>query len=274
MKKKLVIIFLLLIRISPELNAQIQVLGNSGQRPWVADTPYVINKINAASLWKDTAFGIKPIDTSKIYAYNGIILKDFIYENVSGTLRAFMHMSGSPYQSVTIGSRGLADRIKQGLWLPSAIGETVSIGEYAGGNMTTGVYNVLIGKAAGYNLTTETNSILIGRNITGRVGVSNQLQIGGAIYGETIQSPTTVKLSIGQNSTTETTITFQPSAALSVNSNNKGVVLPRMTKAQRNAIASPVMGLLVVVYGETGGEYLSIYNADQTRWEKVNTTAD
>ncbi len=45
-------------------------------------------------------------------------------------------------------------------------------------------------------------------------------------------------------------------------------------KAQRNAITSPTGGLLVIVTGETGGDYISIYNENQTRWEKVNTTAD
>jgi hypothetical protein len=274
MIKKSAGIFLLFVLLGLNVKAQIQVLGNAGLRPWVADTSYVISRINNAAFWKDTALGIKPVNNSKIYAYDGMILGNYIYENVGGTLRAFMHMSGSPYQSVTIGSRGLADRIRQGAWLPAAIGETVSIGEYAGGNITTGVYNVFIGKAAGYNLTSETNCILIGRNIIGRPGISNQLQIGNAVFGENTHSPATTTLTIGQNVSTEAGVTLHPSAALSVNSNSKGVVIPRMTKAQRNAIASPVMGLMVIVYGETGGEYLSLYNANQTRWEKVNTTAD
>lgn len=64
------------------------------------------------------------------------------------------------------------------------------------------------------------------------------------------------------------------SAKLEVISTTQGFLPPRMTKTQRNAIVSPEGGLLVVVTGETGGEYLSIYNANQTRWEKVNTTAD
>jgi hypothetical protein len=36
-----------------------------------------------------------------------------------------------------------------------------------------------------------------------------------------------------------------PSAALDVNSTNKGLLIPRMTTAERNAIASPLKGLLV-----------------------------
>lgn len=64
------------------------------------------------------------------------------------------------------------------------------------------------------------------------------------------------------------------SAILDLTSTTKGALIPRMTKTQRNSIASPAAGLLVTVIGESGGEYLSIYNLNQTRWEKVNTTAD
>lgn len=65
------------------------------------------------------------------------------------------------------------------------------------------------------------------------------------------------------------------SAKFEVQSITQGsLAAPRMTKSERNAISSPVAGLLVIVTGETGGEYLSLYNANQTRWEKVNTTAD
>lgn len=70
------------------------------------------------------------------------------------------------------------------------------------------------------------------------------------------------------------TTSANASAILDVTSTTKGVLITRMTKTQRNAISSPAPGLQVIVTGETGGEYLSIYNADQTRWEKVNTTAD
>ena len=70
------------------------------------------------------------------------------------------------------------------------------------------------------------------------------------------------------------TTTDDNSAILNVSSTSKGLLPPRMTKTQRNAIPSPGPGLIVIVVGETGGEYQSIYNANQTRWEKVSTTAD
>jgi hypothetical protein len=61
------------------------------------------------------------------------------------------------------------------------------------------------------------------------------------------------------------------SAALQVTSTTQGVLIPRMTLTQRNAIASPAAGLQVIVTGETGGEFVSIYNSSLAAW--VNATS-
>ena len=49
-------------------------------------------------------------------------------------------------------------------------------------------------------------------------------------------------------------------AKLQVDSITQGVLVPRMTKSQRNAITSITESIIVTVIGEVGGEYLSIYN--------------
>jgi len=54
----------------------------------------------------------------------------------------------------------------------------------------------------------------------------------------TIQSTAQVK--VGDNSST-----IHPSAVLEIESTNKALLLPRMTTAQRNAIASPALGLVI-----------------------------
>jgi hypothetical protein len=59
------------------------------------------------------------------------------------------------------------------------------------------------------------------------------------------------------------------SAQLQVDGTAKGTLLQRMTKAQRDAIATPAQGLLVFV--TDGGGYLSWYNAG---WQKVTSAAD
>ena len=70
--------------------------------------------------------------------------------------------------------------------------------------------------------------------------------------------------SIGVNQLTDIA-----SAQLTVSSTTKGVLIPRMTLAQRNAITTPAAGLQVVVTGETFGEFLSFYNADRVIWERA-----
>lgn len=55
-----------------------------------------------------------------------------------------------------------------------------------------------------------------------------------------------------------TAATADPSAILDVNSSTKGMLIPRMTEAQRIAIASPATGLLVFQTNNTAGFY---YNA-------------
>ncbi len=58
--------------------------------------------------------------------------------------------------------------------------------------------------------------------------------------------------SVGINNTGATA---QPSAMLDVSSTNKGLLVPRMTNAQRDAIASPATGLLVYQTNVTAGFY-------------------
>jgi len=58
------------------------------------------------------------------------------------------------------------------------------------------------------------------------------------------------------------------SAALDITSTKKGLLIPRMTNAQRLAIASPV-GLLVYVTDFDGGTFL-FYNG--TDWKELSLT--
>lgn len=64
------------------------------------------------------------------------------------------------------------------------------------------------------------------------------------------------------------TITPDPSAQLDVTSTTKGVLIPRVTLAQRNLIASPATGLQVYQTDETPG----FYYYDGTEWITLNGT--
>ena len=65
------------------------------------------------------------------------------------------------------------------------------------------------------------------------------------------------------------TTTPDASAALDITSTTGGLLMPRMTNAQRIAIASPVAGLLVYVTDFDGGTFL-FYNG--TGWKELSLT--
>lgn len=66
------------------------------------------------------------------------------------------------------------------------------------------------------------------------------------------------------------TETIDPSAQLEITSTTKGLLLPRMTKAQRNLISSPVAGLAIYQTDNTPG--LRVYNG--VNWMKFTESTD
>ena len=60
-----------------------------------------------------------------------------------------------------------------------------------------------------------------------------------------------------------------PSAALDITSTTKGLLIPRMTNAQRQAISSPVAGLMVFVTDFDGGSFMFY---DGTKWGTLSFT--
>lgn len=82
-----------------------------------------------------------------------------------------------------------------------------------------------------------------------------------------------IKVASGHTFTKNLTVngtTITPSAALEVTSTTQGLLLPRMTKTQRDAIGSPVAGLAVYQTDNTPG--LRVYNG--TNWMRYTETAD
>ena len=155
-----------------------------------------------------------------------------------------------------------------------------AIGRYAGSNIANGSNNVFIGSTSGTYiadgitpLNSCANSILIGNNtMTMANSQTNQIIIGFGTIGNgnnttTIGSSLTLNtrlygsLLIGTN-------TAVSSAIANFSSTTQGVMLPRMTTAQVNAIVSPLAGLTVY---NTDLACLCFY--DGTAWRKVSHTA-
>ncbi len=150
----------------------------------------------------------------------------------------------------------------------------VAIGRNIGALVTTAANNTIVGTEAGEGLTTGSNNVFIGyrvgneTNVTGSsniiigydidlptISTSNYLSIGNTIYG----TITTGQVSIGVG-------TQVASAAFQVDSTIRGLLPPRMTQAQRDAISSPTAGL--VIYNLTANK-LNIYT---TTWETITSS--
>jgi hypothetical protein len=136
-------------------------------------------------------------------------------------------------------------------------------------NLTTGNYNVSIGSSAGRFIsgfstinTLCSNSIFIGRFASPLSdNQTNQIVIGYEAVG--LGSNTVV---LGNNSIITTALkgnvgigTTVPvaSAQLQIDSTTKGFLPPRMTNAQRLAIASPAIGLIVYCTDMVEGLYVN-----------------
>lgn len=80
----------------------------------------------------------------------------------------------------------------------------------------------------------------------------NNIEVGGANHGNTFINPT---LNSGQTVVVGDNVVVA-SAVLNVSSTTKGFLPPRMTQTQRNAIASPAIGLEIYQTDATEGKYI------------------
>ena len=80
----------------------------------------------------------------------------------------------------------------------------------------------------------------------------NNIEVGGSNHGNTFINPT---LNSGQTVVVGDNVVVS-SAVLNVSSTTKGFLPPRMTQTQRNAIASPAIGLEIYQTDATEGKYI------------------
>lgn len=116
------------------------------------------------------------------------------------------------------------------------------------GNLNVGGITTITNSTAS---SAVTNGALV---VTGGAGISGNVNVGG---NETISG----SLGVGTTATNS-------SAALEVNSTTKGILFPRVTLAQRDLIASPAKGLVVMCLdcGQTGGELGELQVFNGSRW--------
>lgn len=136
------------------------------------------------------------------------------------------------------------------LWLPDKAAAGDNLGN---GTATTAV------KLAGNTLS---------NNGTGGISITDAGQV--TVTGNSV---VTGSGNVGGSLTVGTTAAPVSTAALEVSSTSKGLLPPRLTLAQRNAIGSPAVGLLIIQTDNTPG----LYQYTATGWSTVgagNYTAE
>ena len=154
-----------------------------------------------------------------------------------------------------------------GLGTNSLEANTTGYQNFAGGNNalltnTTGYNNTVVGANSGAGIVTGLNNTIIGANVTGLLGtLSNTIIIADGEGNQRINADAFGNVGFG---------TAAPAAALDVTSTTRGALLPRMTKSQRNAIATPPIGSIIYQLDIVPG--LRVWNG--TNWMRFTETAD
>jgi len=126
--------------------------------------------------------------------------------------------------------------------LNSTANFVTNIGYQAGLGNTSGVDVINIGTQAGNTTTTGSNLIMIGRTAqASSASASNELNFGNILFGTGVTPTRATGLSSGKIGIG--TPAPAASSILDLTSTTAGLLPPRMTTAQRNAIASPATGL-------------------------------
>lgn len=119
----------------------------------------------------------------------------------------------------------------------------VGIGRGAGYDLTSGNYNTIIGVLTGRGITTGGSNTIIGSSVTGlSSSLSNNIIIADGDGNRRINVDASGRVGLGTN-------TPSTAAQLDITSTTGGVLFPRMTTTQRDAISTPVDGL--VIYNST-----------------------
>ncbi len=143
-------------------------------------------------------------------------------------------------QNTAVGSNAL---FAGSIFANSAGSNNSGFGYQAGNDITSGGSNTIIGSNTGRGITTGGKNTIIGASVTGlSSSLSNNIIIADGDGNRRINVDASGRVGIGTNTPSTTAI-------LELSSTTGGVLFPRMTTTQRDAISTPVDGL--VIYNST-----------------------
>lgn len=158
-------------------------------------------------------------------------------------------ITGGSISSVTITSLGSGVYVNAPIVFNGTPGGGTPTVAWAGVINTVtpgGNYNIAIGDSAAYSLKRGNGSIAIGAHVdlpdtaaSGQLNIANIIQATGGYTGTTMSSTAVSNPSVAIGAAVDN------SAVLNLASITKGLLIPRMTGVQMNAISSPAIGLLI-----------------------------
>ena len=204
---------------------------------------------------KSTAIGYKAMENTTNGVRNTAIGYEALKANIGGNGNTAIGISSllvsqNSQNNVSIGEFSLQSHT-------STDGDNTAVGSSAGNSLVSGKNNLMLGYSAGGQQTGGDNNIAIGYNINvANLTGSNQMNIGDAIYGTNVY-PSAADAHIGINNQAP-----DASAALDIASTTSGLLIPRMTAAQKSNISSAATGLMIYQTDATAG----FYYYDGTSW--------
>ncbi|QNA43210.1 tail fiber domain-containing protein [Lacibacter sediminis] len=208
---------------------------------------------NNISGYSNTAMGNRALINNQFGTFNTAVGDAALNANVNGYGNTAMG-NNSLLNTNSIGNAGFGGA---SLYQNTTGSQNTGVGERSLQSNITGSLNTGLGSLADVGIDGIYNATAVGQSA--KVDCSNCLVLG-AISGENYWWGDDVRVGIG-------TTLPNSNAALEIKSSNRGVLLPRLTLLQRNAIVSPSSGLLIYQTDNTPGFYYHNGNA----WTGVST---
>ena len=201
----------------------------------------------------NTANGFRSLYRNTIGNFNTAIGRESLYSNTSGSYNTAIGDSSLYFNTTGKNNSATGQR---SLYSNTTGSQNSAIGNNAGLKLVTGDKNIFIGNDAGNNsnFTTTSNKLVI----------QNDSSKTPLIYGEFDTKKLTIngKLMVGDSSATT------PSAVFEASSTTQGLLPPRMTTTQRDAISSPASGLVIFNTTTNGLEFKTI-----TGWVSLTSSS-
>jgi len=255
-----------------------------------------ISMQNNTSGWRNTTLGFSTLQYNTTGARNTALGGRSIYSNTTGFANVSIGFDAL-YGNI-IGDHNTAAGLDALYWSDgthnTAIGDSTLWGlyptyGYSPNQKHMGYKNTAIGSRSGYHLgdtypnfasVFDTAVTFLGANasrdssIPYTTSLKNMTVIGydarGFASNQVVLGNDDVTTTLLKGSVVIGTTAPDASAILDLTSTTKGLLLPRMTKTERDAIGSPVAGLAVYQTDNTPG--LRVYNG--TTWMRYTETAD